>query len=141
MNCNTWGDALYFVFSKARDAGNFALELSDRVSNTDWLAKGLPSEMALRIGLHAGPVYACIDPVTARKSYIGAHVSRAARIEPITPPGTIYVSQHFAALAKADQVKEFHCDYVGQTSMAKGYGTYPMYVLRRNKVRNAEDVA
>jgi class 3 adenylate cyclase len=139
MNCNTWGDALYFVFSEARDAGCFALELSERVSNTDWLNKGLPSEIALRIGLHAGPVYACIDPVTARKTYIGAQVSRAARIEPITPPGAIYVSQHFAALAKADQVREFHCDYVGQTSMAKGYGTYPMYVLRRNTVRDADD--
>jgi class 3 adenylate cyclase/tetratricopeptide (TPR) repeat protein len=134
INCNTWGDALYFVFSKVRDAGHFALDLSERVSNADWLARGLPPEMALRIGLHTGPAYACIDPVTARKTYIGAQVSRAARIEPITPPGAIYVSQHFAALAKADQVTEFHCDYVGQTSMAKGYGTYPLYVLRRNKV-------
>jgi class 3 adenylate cyclase len=139
LNCNTWGDALYFVFSKVSDAGQFALELVERVSSVDWTAKGLQSDMALRIGLHAGPAYSCIDPVTARKTYVGAHVSRAARIEPITPPGAIYVSQHFAALAKADQVREFHCDYVGQTSMAKGYGTYPMYVLRRNKLRDGED--
>jgi class 3 adenylate cyclase/tetratricopeptide (TPR) repeat protein len=136
-NCNTWGDALYFVFSNVRDAGQFALELVDRVSNTDWLSKGLPSEITLRVGLHAGPAYACIDPVTSRKTYVGAQVSRAARIEPITPPGAIYVSQHFAALANAEQVKEFQCAYVGQTSMAKGYGTYPMYVLRSNKLRDA----
>jgi len=139
INCNTWGDALYFVFSKVRDAGQFALELSDRVSTTDWFAKGLESEMALRMGLHAGPAYACIDPVTARIGYVGAHVSRAARIEPITPPGAIYVSQNFAALAKAEQVREFHCDYVGQTPMAKGYGSFPMYVLRRSKVRNPDE--
>jgi class 3 adenylate cyclase/tetratricopeptide (TPR) repeat protein len=132
INCNTWGDALYFVFSKVRDAGQFALELSDRVSGTDWLKVGLPAETALRIGLHAGPAYACIDPVTKRKTYVGAQVSRAARIEPITPPGAIYVSQYFSALAKADQVEEFHCGYVGQMSMAKGYGTFPVYVLRRN---------
>lgn len=141
VNCNTWGDALYFVFSRVRDAGLFALELSERVSSTDWFAKGLESKMALRIGLHAGPAYACIDPVTARMNYVGAHVSRAARIEPITPPGAIYVSQNFAALAKAEQVKEFHCDYVGQTSMAKGYGSYPLYVLRGQKMRKADDRA
>ena len=132
MNCNTWGDALYFVFSKVEDAGLFALELSDHVSRTAWLKKGLPSELTLRMGIHAGPAYACTDPVTSHKAYVGAPVSRAARIEPITPPGAIYVSQPFAALAKSEQVKEFHCDYVGQTSMAKGYGTFPVYVLRRN---------
>lgn len=141
INCNTWGDALYFVFSKVRDAGQFALELSDRVSSTDWLAKGLQSEMALRMGLHAGPAYACIDPVTARKNYVGAHVSRAARIEPVTPPGAIYVSQYFAALAKAEQVREFQCDYVGQMSMAKGYGSFPLYVLKRKRLRNVDDRA
>jgi class 3 adenylate cyclase len=57
----------------------------------DWSKKGLRS-LNLRIGLHAGPVYSCIDPVTQRTNYIGAHVSRAARIEPITPVGQVYAS-------------------------------------------------
>lgn len=138
LNCNTWGDALYFVFSKARDAGKFALELSDRVSRIDWPSKGLPVELTLRIGIHAAPAYACIDPITARKTFVGAQVSRAARIEPITPPGAIYVSQPFALLAKSERANEFRCEYVGQTSMAKGYGTFPTYVLRRNTVRSAD---
>ncbi|MFZ3216645.1 MAG: RyR domain-containing protein [Candidatus Acidiferrales bacterium] len=138
LNCNTWGDALYFVFSKVRDAGKFALELLDRVSKIDWPSKGLPADLTLRIGIHAAPAYACIDPITARRTFVGTQVSRAARIEPITPPGAIYVSQPFALLAKSEQVNEFHCDYVGQTPMAKGYGTFPTYVLRPNKVRNAD---
>jgi len=127
---NTWGDGLYFVFSNVRDAGQFALELRDSVGLTDWAAKGLPN-LKLRMGLHAGPVYSCTDPVTERANYIGAHVSRAARIEPITPVGQVYASQAFAALAAADGVKEFRCDYVGRTSMAKKYGTFPTYVVRR----------
>ena len=127
---NTWGDGLYFVFSSVRDAGLFALDLRDGVGLTDWAAKGLPN-LNLRIGLHAGPVYSCTDPVTQRANYIGAHVSRAARIEPITPTGQVYSSQAFAALAAAEGVKEFRCDYVGQTSMAKKYGTFPTYVVRR----------
>jgi class 3 adenylate cyclase len=129
---NTWGDGLYFVFSNVRQAGQFALDLRDAVRDTDWLKHGLPG-LNLRIGLHAGLVYSCRDPVTDRISYIGANVSRAARIEPITPTGQVYASQTFAALAAAEGVKELRCDYVGQTSMAKKYGTFPTYVVLRRK--------
>jgi class 3 adenylate cyclase len=129
---NTWGDGLYFVFSNVRHAGQFALDLRDAVRDTDWLKHGLPG-LNLRIGLHAGLVYSCRDPVTERTTYIGANVSRAARIEPITPTGQVYASQTFAALAAAEGVKEFRCDYVGQTSMAKKYGTFPTYVVLRRK--------
>ena len=131
---NTWGDGLYFVFSNVRDAGEFALDLRDGVCLTNWPTKGLPN-LNLRIGLHAGPVYSCTDPVTQRANYIGVQVSRAARIEPITPTGQVYCSQAFAALAAAEGVKEFRCDYVGQTSMAKKYGTFPTYVVRRSAAR------
>jgi len=127
---NTWGDGLYFVFHSVRDAGRFALELCDRVGVTDWTEKGLPKDLNLRIALHAGPVYSCIDPVTRQPNYIGTHVSRAARIEPITPPGQVYASQAFAALASAQHVTEFTCDYVGQTPLAKGYGIFPTYHVR-----------
>jgi class 3 adenylate cyclase/tetratricopeptide (TPR) repeat protein len=130
---NTWGDGLYLVFPGVQEAGMFALELRDRVATTDWASKGLP-KLNLRIGLHAGPVYACTDPMTVRRTYIGAHVSRAARIEPITPAGQVYASQPFAALAAAKPVRDFTCAYVGQTSMAKKYGVLPTYVvLRRHK--------
>jgi class 3 adenylate cyclase len=132
---NTWGDGLYFVFAEVREAGLFALELRDRVLRTDWAAKGLPA-LNLRIGLHAGPVYSCTDPVTQRRTYTGAHVSRAARIEPITPVGQVYASQPFAALAAAHGVQEFSCAYVGQTAMAKKYGSLPTYVVARRERRS-----
>jgi class 3 adenylate cyclase len=130
---NTWGDGLYFVFQDVRQTGEFALNLCDAVRTTDWKAKGFRNELSLRIGLHAGPTYECLDPVTGRPNYIGAHVSHAARIEPITPPGEVYASGAFAALARADQVKEFVCVYVGQTPLAKGYGTFPTYVVHRRR--------
>ena len=71
--------------------------------------------------------------MTQQTTYIGANVSRAARIEPITPTGQVYASQTFAALATAEGVKKFRCDYVGQTSMAKKYGAFPTYVVLRRK--------
>ncbi|HYY57231.1 MAG TPA: TRAFs-binding domain-containing protein [Pyrinomonadaceae bacterium] len=127
---NTWGDGLYFVFRSVLDAGQFALELCERVGRAKWVEKGLPKDLNLRIALHAGPVYSCIDPVTRQPNYIGTHVSRAARIEPITPPGQVYASQAFAALAAAQHVTGFTCDYVGQTPLAKGYGVFPTYHVR-----------
>jgi class 3 adenylate cyclase len=130
---NTWGDGLYLVFADVQDAGRFALDLSDLLNATDWTRQGLPADLNLRIALHAGPVYACTDPVTGKLNFIGTHVSRAARLEPITPPGQVYASQAFAALAVAARVRTFTCDYVGQTPLAKKYGTFPTYHVRRQR--------
>ena len=130
---NTWGDGLYFAFESVRDAGVFALDLCDHVAATTWARKGLPDDLDLRIGLHAGPVYNCIDPVTKQPNSIGTHVSRAARIEPITPPGHVYASREFVALAAAEGVNEFACHYVGQTPYAKAFGTYPTYHVHRSR--------
>lgn len=127
---NTWGDGLYFVFSDVALAGNFALELSHLVATANWEEKGLPAGLNLRIALHAGPVYEIDDPIIGSRTYTGTHVSRAARIEPITPPGQVYASEAFAALAAAHRATGFICDYVGQTPMAKGYGTLPTYHVR-----------
>ena len=127
---NTWGDGLYFVFSDVPAAGNFALQLADLVSKTKWEEKGLRPDLNLRIALHAGPVYEFDDPITKTITFSGTHVSRAARIEPITPPGQVYASEAFAALSAAKRVRNFTCDYVGQTPMAKGYGTLPTYHVR-----------
>jgi class 3 adenylate cyclase len=131
---NTWGDGLYFVFSDVEIAGKFALELANLVATTKWEEKGLRAGLNLRIGLHAGPVYEFDDPITGMRSYSGTHVSRAARIEPITPPGQVYASEAFAALAAAQSADSFTCDYVGQTPMAKGYGTLPTYHVRAKAV-------
>ncbi len=126
---NTWGDGLYLVFANVRDTGTVALRLSEALRTYDWTAHGLPGSLSLRIAVHAGPAYECRDPITSRLNYLGAHVSLAARLEPVTPPSEVYGSGAFAALAKASQVREFTCAYVGRTALAKGYGTLPMYVL------------
>ena len=128
---NTWGDGLYFVFSDVDIGGTFALELAELVAETRWEEKGVRPNVSLRIALHAGPSYEFDDPITGSRTCGGTHVNRAARIEPITPPGQVYASEAFAALAAARNIKSFSCDYVGQTPMAKGYGTFPTYCVRR----------
>jgi len=134
INCNTWGDGLFFVFNGVEDAGNFALGLRDLVLSTDWVELGLPHRLSIRIGVHAGPVYVNFDPVVRQISFTGAHVSRAARIEPITHEGEVFVSEEFAALALADQSKGFTCDLVGTTALAKSYGLFRVYSLERSSI-------
>jgi len=131
VNVNTWGDGLFFVFSSVEDAGRFGLDLRDLVVKTDWVDLGLPTNLNIRIAVHAGPVYVNFDPIVRQMTFTGAHVSRAARIEPITHEGEVFASEEFAALAAADQAKGFTCDLVGTTALAKSYGLSRIYSLER----------
>ena len=128
---NTWGDALYCVFANVREAGNFSLQLRDRICATDWSRYRLPANLNLRISLHAGPVFLYEDPLHQKLYYTGVHVSRAARIEPITPIGQVYASQQFAALASTKCVGDFICDYVGRIPLPKDAGIVPLYLVHR----------
>ena len=123
----TAGDGLYFVFRDAGDAAHYALQLSALVRGTDWGARGLPPQFNLRMALHCGPVHCFDDPLTGRPLYTGPHTNRAARIEPITPPGLVYASQAFAAVAAAQGVSGIDLRYVGTVALAKGYGSLPLY--------------
>ncbi len=127
----TAGDGFYFVFRRARDAGLFALAMRDLVSGIDWEARGLPPTMGLRVALHYGPVHRLVDPITGQQKYTGPHTSRTARIEPITPPGQVYASQAFAAVAANTAVDDLAFEYVGRTALAKKAGSLPLYHVRR----------
>jgi hypothetical protein len=127
----TAGDGMYMVFGDPGTAGHYALALSDLVSGRDWQRVGLPADMATRIGLHCGPVFVGRDPITGRPLYSGSHTSRTARIEPITPPGQVYASSAFAAVATALGVEGLRFSYVGRTQLAKHYGKLALYHVQR----------
>lgn len=128
---HTWGDGLFFTFDRVRDAGSFALDLAELVERFDWRGVGLPGDLSLRIGLHCGPVYEYFDPISRQATFCGVHVNHAARIEPITPPGNVYASEAFAALAATEDFRGFICEYVGQTPLAKDFGLFSTYHVRR----------
>ena len=127
----TAGDGFYFVFDSVSEAGHFALELRDLITDTNWAECGLPVALALRIGLHCGPVFACSDPITGKPAYTGTHTVRTARIEPITPPRQVYASQAFAAIAAMSDEDDLLFEFVGRTQLAKKYGSMPLYRVDR----------
>ena len=124
------GDGLYMVFADARAAGHFALALSRLVASTDWVAHGLPASLSIRVALHCGPVYCGTNPLTGARLYTGPHTSRAARIEPITPPGQVYASDAYAAVVLAQGARDLDMTYMGRVPLAKAYGTLPLYHVR-----------
>ena len=130
---NTWGDGVYIVVKDVETAAACAVELQEEMTSFTPAAYGLPEYLALRIGGHLGPVFRLRDPVLKRFNFIGSHVSRAARIEPVTPEGAVYVTEAFAAVLAASRSSGFSFEYVGQVPAAKHYGTMRMYSLRRSQ--------
>lgn len=129
---NTWGDAIFAVFQDAPTAAAAALDLCEELKKVDCKALGVREGTAMRIALHYGPTYSGYDPVTRRTTYYGSEVSRAARIEPVTPSGAVYVTEPFAAVLEMQKDHPFECNYVGKIALPKGYGIYPLYRLTRN---------
>jgi serine/threonine protein kinase/class 3 adenylate cyclase len=130
VKANTWGDGLFVVYDNVAAAARCALALQKCISTLEMTALGLPLDMSLRLGAHIGPVYELRDPILHSTNFFGSHVSRAARIEPVTPPGSVYVTESFAAAIALEHPDDFVCDYVGVVSAAKHYGDMRMFLLR-----------
>ena len=133
VHIETAGDGMYMVFDDPDAAAHYALGLSELISSYDWQIRGLPDDMSARIGLHCGPVFIGLDPITGTPFYSGIHTNRTARIEPITPPGQVYASSAFAAVAAARDIKGFRFSYIGRTQLAKHYGVLPLYHVKRSE--------
>jgi class 3 adenylate cyclase len=97
----------------------------------DLVALGLDAIRGLRIGAHVGPVFEGFDAVGQERNFFGADVTKAARIEPRTPEGEVFVTAPFAALVQLEGDRRWSCQYVGNVPTAKDYGVLPMYVLKR----------
>jgi class 3 adenylate cyclase len=117
----TWGDAVHAVFRNASAAATAALEIQAATAHLkEEFAHG--RRLIFRMALHYGPADHGIDPVEEAPSVFGPQLSFAARIEPVAPPGGIFVTEPFAAQLSLKGAQNVHCSYVGTTSLAKSYG-------------------
>lgn len=129
---NTWGDALHVVMDDISLAGHLALDLRDWMDRYDWTGLGLSADLKIRIALHAGVVTQVPDPIIRAYNYIGRNTSKAARIEPITYEGQVFVSGAYAALLALERDTDLSCDYVGTRELPKNAGQLAVYLLHRN---------
>ncbi|HTI31042.1 MAG TPA: adenylate/guanylate cyclase domain-containing protein [Sphingomonas sp.] len=128
---NSWGDAVFAVFDTAEIAAHAGLALQTELLGIAPSELGLSSPTQMRVSLHYGPVYFGKDPISGRTTFYGTEVSRAARVEPLTPPGSVYASEPISAILAMTAPDEFSATYVGQIGLPKGFGQYPLYALRR----------
>ncbi len=138
----TWGDGLFVATDGAVALADYALALAGAFARH---GAGTGGPFVPRIGLHAGPVFRTPDPFTGRPGLYGVHVNRAARIEPITVPGRVFVSEPFLAFLLAEEKARraaaacrgsgynspFAHHYVGTLELPKRFGVQRTYLLRR----------
>ncbi len=127
---NTWGDAFFAIMDSVDEAAHCATEIQHRLEELDYRSLGLPGPFSMRIGGHFGPVQRIVDPVRGDRSYMGTQVVKAARIEPVTEPGMIWVTEPFAAALALCPPAPLRCDYLGHVSLAKDFGNQPLFRLR-----------
>lgn len=132
-NSNTWGDALYLIFRSATAAAAAMEQLQRELTLVDHRSLGFSSPPTFRVAGHYAPVYVGTDPVTGRLSVYGVEVSKAARIEPVTPPGSIYITASFAAQLEMESPGRFDAVYMGRVALAKAYGEAAVYRLTASR--------
>jgi hypothetical protein len=137
---NTWGDGLFLIMDDAVHGARCALDLQDRLRTVDLAAAGLPPDLALRLGGHTAPLVPVYDPVLRINMVMGRGLTRAARIEPRTPPGEVYVTAAFAALLRLEPTCGVMPEYVGHLTTAKNFETTPMYLLRRENLAGGGEI-
>lgn len=130
LGYNSWGDAILAVFADVPSAARCALDLQQAIGEIEMSNDELPLNLAMRIGAHVGPVLHLVEPFKGELVYWGRELTRAARIEPRTPVGEVYVTDAFAALLALEPMSGIRCEYVGQVTTAKDFETIPMYRLR-----------
>jgi hypothetical protein len=130
---NTWGDALFVVLADPVAAARCGLDLQDAVAEIDLAGVNLPDSLALRLSGHIGPIFPVVDPVLRQPSFSGSHITHVARLEPVTPPGALVVTEAFAAALELSVCTDLTCDYVGHRPAAKDYGRVRMYTVERNR--------
>lgn len=122
---NAWGDAVQITFESVTIAAACAFDMRAALEGQD-------PPIHPRFALDFGPMLPVYDAVQKVTKSSGRAMTRAARIEPVTPPGRIFATEAFACeVALLPPGAGLACDYAGRIPTAKGFGSLPLYALRR----------
>ncbi|MES2683763.1 MAG: tetratricopeptide repeat-containing protein [Pseudomonadota bacterium] len=128
---HTWGDALHVVTADATTAAEIMGDIQQYLELHRLDPVAPLAGLGLRIAGHYAPAYEGHDPIHAARTYFGTQLSLTARIEPVTPPGQIYATEAFAARLALEGAEHFALEYTGEIELAKRFGAYRLYSLRR----------
>jgi len=131
---HTWGDALHVVTRNALAAAVIATDIRAALEELRPKLSGDLSRLELRLSIHYAPAFIGRDPVEDADTFFGSQLSFAARIEPVTPPGAIFVTESFAARLMLEGPEPFALEYAGEVELAKNFGQYRLFSLRKKNL-------
>jgi hypothetical protein len=134
---HTWGDAINVVTEDAATAAEVALEIQACIERVRRQESGALAGIELRLAAHFAPAFAGHDPVEKVDNYYGSQLSFTARIEPVTPPGMIFVTEAFAARLALEAPERFAAKYAGEVELAKRFGKYRLFSLHSAERRRS----
>ena len=126
---NTWGDAIILCHPEAESIFHMASGIKNMFADKDARNFDLPEGLNIRIALHSGPAFFATDPLTGEPNVYGTSINRAARMEPVTIPGSIYASDQFAACLKLSSKEDLEFNHVGIIELPKGFGKQEVYQI------------
>ncbi len=126
---NAWGDAVQAVFATPEEAARCAFAIQRTLSAAALEGWGLPASLAPRLALDFGPLRPVEDAVQGVSKFAGRVMTRAARIEPVTPSGLIYATEAFACEMALLAAAPIICEYSGLVPTAKYFGILPLYSI------------
>lgn len=130
---NTWGDAVFAAFENPSDVVDFAINYRD-FFNSSVPSDLLGIQLKPRIACHFGEATLVNDPTLGKKNLFGKNVNAAARLEPSTRPGEIFVTREFQeACGKSPSFNyDVSFDPVGRIVCAKAFGELDAFRMRKS---------
>jgi class 3 adenylate cyclase len=125
----TWGDAIHVITTDAATTAAIATDIQYFVDLRRTKRDGL-ARLELRLSAHYAPVFQDYSSIDESTNYFGTALSYAARIEPVAPPGMIFVTEAFAARLCVECPNEYALEYAGELELAKHFGRFRLYSLR-----------
>ena len=136
IHVNTWGDGIVVATESVVDIAEIAVNLRDLFTGCNWDRYGLPP-LDIRLSVHHGEYHRGTDPFTSNGLLSGRTIILAARIEPITLPGRIWMTETAAIMlrdAQSDKPSPFFAtDEIGEVVLPKAAGLEKVFHLRRQK--------
>lgn len=131
---NAWGDGIIISSGSVIEICQIALAIRDYFKDYNWQSLQLPN-LDMRVSVHEGEIFKGEDPLTKSGYVVGQTIIQASRLEPITTPGKVWVTdkvRQSISNVKSEETKRlFEFDEIGKIPLPKNAGSHLIHMLRR----------
>lgn len=139
VDSNTWGDAVFAIFSSPAAAAYCGLDLCHLFKH-DISAhyEDILGNLAIRVSLHFGQLRRGPNSITGKTDYFGTNVNVAARVEPIVGPNQVWATRRFKDALEPEFENRVAVQRIGMRQLIKGSGSQELFRISWEAVSEAE---